>query len=147
LIALLFLAFGCNSIAENSLSSNLLKSLDTKINNTYLKGESILLFAYDDKIINTEAYADWSSYLNEFKQEPNSKFQFFRIAPQSLKNSLPALQGVSEYSVFLKKGQSAFLYEGLIVEPQVYTAVDRAYNQVPLSDEDKAFLPTKIDLN
>jgi len=53
---------------------------------------------------------------------------------------------VSNFSLFIKKGKPAFLYPYLIVEPQVYVAVERLFNNDKLTTEDFAFLPKKVTL-
>ena len=139
--------FSCvNNKSIIDTQTTLPNTLHTDIVTDYNNGQSILLFAYNNAFTSTEAYADWATYLNDFKQTTGAKFKFHRIKTDSLKSAIPDISGISEFSVFIKKGAPSYLYKDFIVEPQVYTAVFHVYNQKKLTVEDKNFLPKTVSL-
>jgi hypothetical protein len=129
----LILLFGCNATPDHSIQVPALAgALDGSSKAAYEQGRPLLLFAYRDGIRSTEAYADWAAYLNDFKADASAAFYFQRTDAEALKSVLPDIPDATEFSVFLKKGMPAYLYEGLIVEPRVYTAVERVYRKQSL---------------
>lgn len=96
----------------------------------------------DNSDLSSEQYADWSVYLNDFAASKGTEYAFHPSKDEF--NALLERNGLSaldEYTVFMKKGKATYYYDGVIVEPMVYVAVDKSYAQQPLTDMDEAFLP------
>lgn len=143
-ILCLFL-LGCLGPTKKQDVQLLVKTLDAKALSAFHKGHTILFYAYSDKIAETEAYADWAAYLNDFQESSNADVYFSRVQKNALVPIFPQLANHTEFSLFLKKGMTAYLYVDLIIEPQVYTAVKHVYGELPLTAVDKAFLPEEIN--
>lgn len=138
---LVFITFGilaCGSEPEIKNDYSYIKHLPAKAHDAYARGDGILLFSFRKNIQDSEAYADWAEYLNNFNSTSNSDIVIFEAS----KGFITSLNITSpEFSIFLKKGQQRYFYDGLIVEPQVYTAVYRKYSGEDLSNIDRSFLP------
>ena len=147
-LALSLFSLACTSIDEagQPKAAELPATLEATITTAYDRGAALLLFAYDDGIAGTEAYADWSAYLNDVNTQSKAVFQIFRVKPNALVTAIPMTRELTEFTVFLKKGMPTYLYEDLIVEPQVYTAVEHVYEELPITNENKAFLPEEVIL-
>lgn len=131
----------CNAqdIVKNEVK--LPKSLPAEIHQAYESGNPLVLFSFRNEIKESESYADWATYLNDFKENKGAAFLFFRVSPSDLEAIIPKAE---EFTVFIKKGYTAYFYDGLIVEPQVYTSVYKIYSKAQLNRMDKAFLPEKL---
>lgn len=132
-------ACGINSrvATDNPIPNN----LSSETIATYNNGKGILLFKFEESAIDSEAYADWAEYLNEFKSANNSDFLIHEINNQE-KAALNI--ATNEFTIFLKRGYPSYFYNGYIVEPQVYTAVHKVYTKQELSSMDKSFLPEEL---
>lgn len=117
-------------------------SLPKTVKQAYEDGRSIVLFSYREEITNSEAFADWGSYLEDFKEGKGSHFYYSKVNADKLRTPTPEAE---EFTLFLKKGYPTYLYEDLIVEPQVYTAVYKRYSGLELDDVDRAFLPKTLE--
>jgi len=117
LFVLTFTISGCNFSEPNSprFSAGIFSSRE--LLHHYESGKSLLLFAYSNDISAFEAYTDWAAYLNDFKQSQGNNFLFIRVVKADLNIKLSESD---EFTLFEKKGYTSYLYEGLIVEPQVY---------------------------
>lgn len=135
--------FGCtNSVESVQPALTLPSSLDKNIHAAYNEGKSILLFSSQNG--RGEAYADWAAYLNDFKEKAGSDFIMKRVTPNLINDFASDSSAITEFSLFVKKGKPSLLYEGMILEPQVYIAVKHFYDGLPLTSEDNAFLPDEI---
>lgn len=140
-LSFLFTITACDMDSEAVKNTSVTNYLSTKSMAAYENGESVLLFSLSKNTRDTEAYADWAEYLNDFKLNPPSKFSILEITPKE-KSALNS--NLQDFSVFLKKGYPSYLYDGLIVEPQVYTAVYKRYTDQELSQMDESFLPDPL---
>ena len=129
-------------------SGELLKTLSDKVKMSYEQDKTIVLFAYEDEIENSEAYADWAAYLNDFNEGESKHFDAVRVTYSDFeKNMTPFLKATEKnFTLFLKKDMPVYYYEGLILEPQVYAAVKQVYQKLDLNDEHRAFLPKEVKL-
>jgi hypothetical protein len=117
-------------------------SLSEEARKAYRNGQIVLLFTFRESIRDSEAYADWAAYLNDFKSGDGASFYIAEVSGKDWQ-----LLGIEEkeFSLFFKKGYPSYIYEGLILEPQVYMAVDKRYSDQTLSDMDNAFLPDELE--
>ena len=142
LISCLLFSLTACSINSREVTGNAMpNNLSSESITAYQNGKGILLFKFEDSAIDSEAYADWAEYLNEFKSANNSDFLINEINRQE-KAALNI--ETTEFTIFLKKGYPSYFYDGYIVEPQVYTAVHKVYTEQELSSMDKSFLPEKL---
>jgi len=137
----LALGSACDAQDEMKNEVRLPKSLPPEIRQAYASGSPLVLFAYRDAIKDSESYADWAAYLNDFKEDKGTNFVFFRLSPSHLAAIIPKAE---EFTLFVKKGHAAYFYAGLIVEPQIYTSVYKIYTKAPLNRMDNAFLPETL---
>jgi len=124
---------------QTSVSYTLNSSLSSDIHNAYNSGRPVLLFAYNEEIVDSEVYADWAYYLNEFKKNQGAEFFYAQVDAASFK-SIPSDE-LTGFTLFVKEGHSAYWYDGLIVEPQVYMSVFKIFANKRLNGMDKAFMP------
>lgn len=108
----------------------------------YQSGKSVILFSYNEKDKNTEAFADWEAYLIDFKQGNGHNYIYIKVGAEALGDINPK---PTEFTLFLKKDFPIYYYDSFIVEPQVYHAVHKVYTSIPLEDVDRAFLPENIE--
>ena len=141
LLTCLFIS-GCAQAVEKE-EAILLGYVPDTAQKVYQSGRSILLFSYREAIITSEAYADWQAYLNDFIQGEGKDFFYSIVETGYLK---PLIPDVKEFTLFLKKGYPLYFYSGLIVEPQVYTAVYKRFTDQPLTGVDRAFLPRELSI-
>jgi len=115
--------------------------LSDDLKKIYDSGQSLILYSHRDEVVKSEAYADWDAYLNEFQQEVGQSYFYSKVAREDFE---VIISGATEFTLFLKKGYPIFIYDGFIVEPQVYTAIHRKFSNKSLTDVDRAFLPEEI---
>jgi hypothetical protein len=141
---ILSLLISLTACALNSVgikNTPIISYLSDKSMVAYERGEGVLLFSFSKNTLDTEAYADWAEYLNDFKLNTPSGLTILEITSKE-KSALNS--NLQDFSVFLKKGYPSYLYDGLIVEPQVYTAVYKRYTDQELSQMDESFLPDPL---
>lgn len=110
----------------------------------YLAGKTLILYGYDEQFTTTEAFADWQYYFQGYVDSEGAAIFTDPISPEKL-HTLVGLEDVgTEFTLFIKRGYPTYFYDDFIVEPQVYQAVDAAYDGAPLSLEDHAFLPEQV---
>jgi hypothetical protein len=76
------------------------------------------------KDLASEAYADWTAYLNDFAAERRDAFRFVRITPNDLKAIFGGRAPITQpfATVFIRNASGAIYYDGMIHEPAVYRA-------------------------
>lgn len=142
---LVIFTYSCSATTNKEiLDLTLPSSIDSNVRQAYNNGKAILLFGYSEKNSETEAYADWAGYLNDFKSRINNEFLIVRVNSKILPDIFRQQPEISEFSLFIKQGAPSYFYEGFIVESQVYTSVEHVYQGVQLTPEDKAFLPLEV---
>lgn len=141
IFCLLIAISACGIVSTHIKDNAIVNSLSVESQNSYNNGKGILLFSFIEAHRNTEAYADWAEYLNEFKFDSKSEFLIHQIEGQT---KVALNIKTDEFSIFLKEGYPTYFYDGLIVEPQVYTAVYKVYSKQELSGMDKSFLPEEL---
>lgn len=67
----------------------------------------------------SEAYADWAGYLQDFADERPPGLRLLRITPARLRRCRPGWHG-SHATLFVRAGGRALLYRGMILEPDRY---------------------------
>lgn len=123
-------------------------SLLGSIRQELVQGKVVVVYQMSNQGSDTEQYADWSAYLNDFSAHRKEQYRFH--ASDEVFNRFLTQNGVdtrSDYTVFLKKGSDSYFYNGVIVEPMVYSAVDKVYSSKPLTDMDRAFIPDVLDIS
>jgi len=122
-----------------------------KIATAYSSDKNILLVVYDknEKIENSEAYADWSAYLNDFSASAKNRFLITTITPKDLANLIEDSVKYSEpyTTLFLNKNLGSFYYPGPVLEPGVYIYVDTYYQKNKISTELEMYKPEKTTIN
>ena len=98
--------------------------------------------------MNSEAYADWSVYLNDFMPDTQTKFTVVKLLPEEL---ILLFDNASKLKVpyttlFLNKRLGNFYYPGAVLEPGVYLYVDTFYRQKEISSELALYKPVKLSL-
>ncbi len=70
----------------------------------------------------SEAYGDWSSYLNDFAADNRDRFTFVTIIPVETKQIFSAITPIkhSFAVIFLKNDHEALYYDGMILDPETY---------------------------
>jgi len=137
----------CAQAKKDPYSANdLLNTLNVSVRTSYEQDKTILLYAYEDSVENSEAYADWAAYLNDFSEIKSDQLDAVRVSRLDFEQEMISFLDDTEnnFTLFLKKDMPIYYYEGLILEPQVYTAINRVHKTLELNDEHKAFLPTKV---
>ena len=119
-----------------------------EISRAYADGESVLVVVFDEKTAakNSEAYADWSAYLNDFIPEAKTKFKVIKLLPAELTLLIDNASGLKApyTTLFLNKQHGNFYYPGPVLEPGVYLYVDTLYQQKEISEELALYKPEKL---
>lgn len=121
----------CNGNAANSLNEH-----EQALCNAYSAGKIIALVG-PSKAEDTEWYADWSAYLNEFIAAHTNELAV-EYAEQ-----LTTVKVAPYVVAFSRKGQASYAVEEA-VEPQYYEYVWLTYNNQPLPGHIAPFAPTKL---
>lgn len=98
---------------------------------------SIFLIINSEGDSESEQYADWSHYLNQFASEAGKSFVFHKVTTDDLKKFVhDPNKYTNDFSmIFLKNGKPTFFYNGPILEPQVYKFVELTYLGKPIKPE------------
>lgn len=97
----------------------------------------------------SEQYADWAHYLNEFYNSSHSEeFAYFNVSAASLSTMIEdGQQFATSYSmIFMKNGRPSLFHEGPILEPQAYEYVDLFYAQQAIPAHLHQFAPVETDI-
>lgn len=132
--------------AQNSGKSKFPEGLSLGVTDAYENDQAILLYYFDSKSSGSEAYADWVTYLEDFKRSEGADFYVQSFEFSELSSLVESAAAVIDFSLFIKAGHPSYLYSDVIVEPQVYRAVFHSYSSQEITDEDRAFMPEKVDL-
>lgn len=111
------------------------------------QGKVVVVYRMSNGEQDSEQYADWSAYLNDFASSKGTQYTFHSSdngVEQFLKKN--GADVGADYTVFMKKGYPTYYYDGVILESMIYTSVDNAYSKKPLADMDRAFLPEAIHI-
>lgn len=115
LVAVVFCSLSLAAASE--ITSKVVRSLDS--------GKPVVLIVAPnatkaDK--QSEAYADWASYLNDFASDNHNRFTFITVKPaqitQVFLSSTPIKHSFAV--VFLKSNHEALYYDGMILDPATY---------------------------
>jgi len=144
LLFLLLLISGCTEAGTQPQSAGAV--LDT-VRQELEQGKVVVVYHMVNGEQDSEQYADWSAYLNEFASS-KGKLYTFHPSDKGFDDFLKkhGADASGSYTVFMKKGDSTYYYDGAIVELMVYTSVDNVYSKKPLTDMDKAFLPEAVNI-
>ena len=140
----LLLISGCIEASTQSLATDAL--LDT-VRQELEQGKVVVVYHMVNGEQDSEQYADWSAYLNEFASSKGKQYTFHpsdKVFDDFLEKQ--DIDARESYTVFMKKGDATYYYDGVIVELMVYTSVDNVYSKKPLTDMDKAFLPKAVNV-
>lgn len=129
LVVICMLGFACASEG---------KSEKPEIYRQWSDGKAIVIIIDADENSDSELYADWSHYLNEFAEQVGPEFVFHKLAAKAGESpvDLEKLKAQPYSMLFFKKGEPAYFYQGAIVESQVYRFVRLRY----ANDDIPAFL-------
>ena len=136
-------------IAISSISFSVSVFADQNLKNELDAGKAIVLVINAIAEPETEQYADWSHYLNQFSSKAGETFVFHKTTTRKLKDQI---YGAEKFStnhsmIFMKKGKPSYFYNGPIVEPQVYQFVYLTYQEKPVKPEYlKQFAPQVITI-
>lgn len=144
-LALLLIFLVTAACAQKPKDTVLPASIAPEIVNAYKSGQAILLYRFNGSEA-SEAYADWQSYLQDFKLIDGKGFYIQAIDTDTLASLTPNSAQTKDFSLFIKKGSPSYLYSDVIVEPQVYLAVTHAFAGQKLNGEDRAFIPKQVSV-
>lgn len=149
LIALV--VFALSSCATNQSSGPLLdeehahgEQLSQAAHAAYAEGDMLVLYSYGGDAVGSEAFADWEAYFQTFVEGAALPVFTERVDAEFGKSLPGASIESDDFTVFIRCGFSTYYYSDLIVEPQVYAAVETAYLGEKLSAVDEAFLPEML---
>ncbi len=116
------------------------------INRDLRNGKVIVLIINSTENQESEQYADWSYYLNEFAAAVDDKYSFHKLNTKSL---MDLVEGAGVYRkaysiIFMKQKNATYFYNGPILEPQVYEYIQLAYSKKPIPKHLNSFSPEKI---
>lgn len=126
------------------------KSENPEIYRQWSDGKAIVVIINADENSDSEHYADWSHYLNEFAEQAGPEFVFHKLAAQAGGKSWESpvkleKMNAQPYSIlFFKKGEPAYFYQGAIVESQVYRFVRLRYSNDDIPEFLHQFSPEEI---
>ena len=94
----------------------------------------------------SEQYADWSYYLNDFANAVGDEYVFYKLDTTSLANLTERAGSYAKaYSmIFMKQGKNTYFYDGPIVEPQVYEYVQLSYSGQTVPKHLHQFAPETV---
>ncbi|MDG9671914.1 hypothetical protein ONV78_29545 [Hahella sp. CR1] len=131
LILTTYLSAGCST--TNAVESNNKKG-------------KIQLFLQDSPLNESELYADWAAYLNDFKSTEGDNVSVTRAFHAS-----PALDNINlngfqeKYStLFVVSDRTCYLYSGPILEPAVYDFIHRVSAQQEIPEFLNQFSPEAL---
>lgn len=108
-------------------------------------GLSVIVFQMTNKDKSSEQYADWSAYLNDFIASKPGKYKVYETnAAFNKKLTNSEISSNSDFTIFIKQDSETYYYDGVIVEPMVYMAVDNQFNKKKVTDMDRAFMPDAV---
>ena len=109
-------------------------------------GLTVLIFGRDEAGETDEADADWAAYLEDFREDrPEASIRF---APPETCRALTAADACNApyTTLFLNAEGEALLYEGRIVEPQVYGHAAAALLGGEMTPELRAFAAPAVEV-
>lgn len=122
---------------------------DHKFEKELESGKAVVLIINAVVKPESEQYADWSHYLNQFSSDVGKSYVFHKLSMDKLnKLVLNADKFNKNYSmIFMKKGKPSYFYKGPIVEPQVYKFVQLTYLGEPIKPKHlKQFAPKEVNI-
>ncbi len=128
---------------------SLLIFADNQLERELESGKAIVLIINAVVKKDSEQYADWSHYLNQFSSDVGKNYVFHKLSTDKLnKTVLNADKFNNNYSmIFMKKGKPSYFYKGPIVEPQVYKFVQLMYSGKLIKPKYlKQFSPKEVNI-
>ena len=122
---------------------------DLKFEKELESGKAVVLIINAVVKPESEQYADWSNYLNQFSSDVGKGYVFHKLSMDKLnKLVINADKFNKNYSmIFMKKGKPSYFYKGPIVEPQVYKFVQLTYSGKPIKPKYlNQFSPKKVSI-
>lgn len=100
-------------------------------------GKAIVFIIDGAENTQSEQYADWSHYLNQFSSDNTKTYVFHKISKDKLKGIIHnADKYNTPYSmIFMKNGKPDYFYEGPVIEPQIYRFIELTYEGKPVKPE------------
>lgn len=120
------------------------KSEDSEIYQQWSNGKAIVIIIDAEESSDGEHYADWSHYLNEFAEQIKPKFVFHKLAGSPV--NVEKINAQPYSTLFFKKGEPAYFYQGAIVEPQVYRFVRLRYSNDDIPEFLQQFSPAEVNV-
>ena len=108
----------------------------------------VVLIIHDNGDHESESYADWAEYLNDFASSHTEDYRLIKLTQESLTRLIDeADRYIAPYSmVFLKEGRPSLFYEGPIVEPQTYQYVELFYAGREIPAHLSQFAPLEVEV-
>ena len=134
-----FLSLSCSSSAIADI--NLKKEIAS--------GVAIVLVINANEKDESEQYADWSHYLNQFGKDVGTSYVFHKVSSPQLDKLIVGKKEYHEkYSmIFIKKNKPTYFNKGAILEPQIYEYMKLKYEGKTISPEHlNQFSPSEIKL-
>jgi len=124
------------------------RSLPETINFDLSNGKIVVVYQMLNDDTASEQYADWAYYLNEFAESNTPQYQFY-AADAALNDRLAEnnLAITDSYTLFLKKHEASFYYQGVLVESPTYLAIKTYYAGEELTPMHHAFMPEEVTIN
>ena len=109
-------------------------------------GKAVVLIINGKENQESEQYADWSYYLNDFANTVGDEYVFHKLNTTSLMNLIESAKSYTKaYSmIFMKQGKNTYFYNGPIVEPQVYEYVQLNYSSQTVPKHLHQFAPEAV---
>jgi len=103
----------CAQAKKDPYSANdLLNTLNVSVRTSYEQDKTILLYAYEDSVENSEAYADWAAYLNDFSEIKSDQLDAVRVSRLDFEQEMISFLDDTEnnFTLFLKKDMPIYYY-------------------------------------
>ncbi len=137
-LAILLLAFTNLALADQK----------DAVCNALLNEQVAVLIINDLGNDESERYADWSYYLNDFSSSHADEYTFFHVDTESMARLIYESERFDEpYSlIFMKSGSPSLFHQRPILEPQAYEYVELFYAQQAIPAHLHQFAPVETDI-
>lgn len=130
-------------------SSSAAAGFTEDVNHDLATGKVIVLIINADETRQSEQYADWSYYLNEFAREAGLVFSFYKVSSDDLASLVTCSKRYdAPYSmIFMRNDEVSLFHEGPILEPQIYEYVSRFYGGESMPEHLDQFAPPVVQVD
>ena len=136
----------CLSLIFASIAVPVYADQKSLIKSDLRNGKAVVLIINSKENQESEQYADWSYYLNDFANTAGNDYVFHKLNTTSLMNLIESAKSFTQaYSmIFMKQGKNAYFYNGPIVESQVYEYVQLNYSGQTVPKHLHQFAPETV---